>query len=54
MVIEIQLSKKGNEKMTFFTILCMALTVSTSQTMDVYDWRARTEWICAQSFRMLE
>lgn len=43
------------KKMTFFVVLCIMLAVSTaSQASDVYDWRAKTEWICAQSFKMLE
>lgn len=34
--------------------LWMSLVASTSQAMDIYDWRAKTEWICIESFKMLE
>jgi hypothetical protein len=40
--------------MMFVMALCMVLTAPASWAMDVYDWRAKTEWICAQSFTMLE
>jgi hypothetical protein len=40
--------------MMFIVALCVVLAVPASWAMDVYDWRAKTEWICAQSFTMLE
>jgi len=40
--------------MMFVVTLCMLLAASASRAMDVYDWRAKTQWICAQSFIMLE
>lgn len=42
-------------KMIVYVVaLWMSLVASTSQAMDVYDWRAKTAWICVQSFKMLE
>ena len=38
----------------YVVALCMALAASVSWAKDVYDWRAKTEGICAQSFSMLE
>lgn len=43
-----------NKMMIYVVVLWMTLAASTSQAKDVYDWRAKTEWICAMSFRILE
>lgn len=38
----------------YVVALCVIFTASSSGAMDVYDWRAKTEWICAQSFQITE
>ncbi len=43
-----------SKMMVSVVVFWMGFAASTSQAMDVYDWRAKTEGICAQSFRMLE
>lgn len=42
------------KNIVFVVELCWVFAASASWAIDVYDWRAKTEWMCAQSFTMTE